>query len=263
MRIGLFGDVHGNYDIFSSTLNKAFEQYEIDFAIQAGDFNIIPGMTEMLKLKYKNYVHVIDGNHDDFDYIFSLSESYPPGYSYKAKNILKKYLSKNIGDIVYHPRGSTSIISGITFGFIGGGLNIDRPQVRKGSLGNIISNDDVNQALQEFSKVLPKIIISHSCPADIGIGMTANPLNSWNVLNHIILAGYNPGPTYDCGDPQLAFLWENLKVKPEFWVFGHFHTFREVKVDGTRFISLPAIKSGGSFALLDTENGRLDLFDIP
>jgi hypothetical protein len=79
------------------------------------------------------------------------------------------------------------------------------------------------------------------------------------VAEHVMHAGFDPGPPEDCGEVQLERLWHELKRRPSGWVFGHFHRVHDAMVYGTRFVcvgaDLTAIQH--SLVLWDTEEKKL------
>lgn len=245
MRIGFFGDVHCKYDLFYDILLDSVKNKGISAAFQVGDFGLCDKMlihNQLLDLPVPLYL--IDGNHEDFRFI-------------------KKYLNQRFTKqckgqaFNYQSRGSSVSIGGINAGFIGGALHVDQPQLRKN--GNVITNDDVNYALREFSRIIPDIVISHSCPAGIGIGMHGQPSHAWGVANYIIMEGYSPGPSFDYGEVQLTDLWERLLVKPRLWIFGHFHQFYQAKIKDTLFICIPRIDYYHQMVIWDTETDKIEI----
>ncbi len=229
MQIGIFGDVHCNHKIFYEMLMCAVENHNITAAIQVGDFSFTKEVLkhpELYKLPVPLYV--IDGNHEDFKF---LKKSLSKGEH-------EKWASHHLN---YQQRGSTVVLDGIRVGFIGGAMNVHRPQ--RMIAGNIISDDDLRRTLKEFSANPPDIIISHSCPTGIGVGMLGNPAHKMGIYYNIIMAGYDPGPFDDCGETQLAGLWKGMAKKPRLWIFGHFHRFHRQRVGDTEFIGMPSIEN--------------------
>jgi predicted phosphodiesterase len=56
------------------------------------------------------------------------------------------------------------------------------------------------------------------------------------VIDHIVSAGFDPGPREDCGEAELSRLWQALEYRPRAWVFGHHHRAHATTVDGTNFV---------------------------
>jgi predicted phosphodiesterase len=243
MRIGLFGDIHGNYEMFYELLIRSVKTQNITAAFQVGDF----GLSEEV-LKHKELfqlpipLYVIDGNHEDFKFIAKSLQNH------KTDDWATHKLH-------YQPRGSVETIEKIHIGFIGGALNVDQPQQIKN--GNYITNDDVEKALNNFDIEQLDIIVSHSCPTGIGIGMEGNFFHRWGVAKYIILNGYNPGVSGDYGETQLTNLWHRMKKRPKLWIFGHFHQFQSSRIDDTQFVCLPRIDVFHRCVVWDTDSNEI------
>ncbi len=239
MRIGIFGDVHHNHKVFYEMLTRSVEEHNIEAALQVGDFGFskeVMNHPELNNLPLPLYV--IDGNHEDYKF---LAKSLNKGSQENWKSC----------NLYYQQRGTTVALNDIRVGFIGGAMNVHRPQRMKS--GNIITDDDLRRAEQEFSVNPPDIVVSHSCPTGIGVGMSGNPSHRMGIYYNIIMAGYDPGPFDDCGESQLASLWKCMETKPRLWIFGHFHRFHRQRIEDTEFISLPPIDNTRQFLLWDTE----------
>lgn len=240
MRIGIFGDIHCNHKIFYEMLMYCAENHNIAAAIQVGDFSFSKEVIKHHELHNLPLpLHVIDGNHEDFKF---LTKSLSKGEQ-------KNWTNRNL---YFQQRGSTVVLDGIRVGFIGGAMNVNRPQ--RMISGNIISGDDLKRTLMEFSANPPDIIVSHSCPTGIGVGMIGNPAHKMGIYYNIIMAGYDPGPFDDCGETQLTELWKGMVKKPRLWVFGHFHHFHRQRIEDTEFICMPSIENNIRHVLLwDTD----------
>ena len=244
MRIGFFGDIHGRVHKFHHVLQKVMEEYQISVAIQVGDFGISRKTSSSIEALggFPIPVHFVDGNHEDFRFLWKA-----------MKNGIIKEWEKN--NLFYQPRGSTLEVQGVKMGFFGGALHIGRPQ--KIIKGNLITTDELNRAVYEFSQFSPEILITHSCPAGIGVGMKGLDIHHWGVVNHILMAGFDPGPKTDCGETQHALLWNQMTQRPKLWVYGHFHEQRVAEVDETKFVSLPCLEHYHEHVIWDTEKKGL------
>jgi len=244
MRIGFFGDIHGRVEKFHHVLQKAIETSQISVAIQVGDFGISKKAVKKLDALggFPVPVHFIDGNHEDFRFLWKAMK----------KGIIKEWENKNL---YFQPRGSTLVVQGTNIGFFGGALHVGRPQ--KIIKGNVITTDEVNRAVFEFSRFSPDIMITHSCPAGIGIGMQGLEIHYWGVVNHIVLAGFNPGPKADCGETQHTLLWNQMLQRPKLWVYGHFHEQKITEVEDTTFVSLSCLERYHDSVIWDTDDEAL------
>jgi hypothetical protein len=102
---------------------------------------------------------------------------------------------------------------------------------------NYVTASDVRNAIRVWNRNPPAIVISHSCPAGLGIGMRADPRMADSVQRHCRDKGHDPGLDDDCGEPGLTDLWRGLKQRPQLWAYGHFHQLHDRTVDGCRFLN--------------------------
>lgn len=244
MRIGFFGDIHGRLLKFHHLLQKVIEEYQISVAIQVGDFGVSKKLIGILDSLggFPIPVHFVDGNHEDFRFLWRAVK----------KGVHREWKKNNL---YYQPRGSTLVIQGVKIGFFGGALNVGSPQ--KIIKGNVITTDEINRAVSTFSRFSPDILITHSCPAGIGVGMQGLEMHYWGVVNHILMAGFNPGPTADCGETQHTQLWNQMLQHPKLWVYGHFHERKIIEVEDTMFVSLPRLEHYKKYIIWDTQKKGL------
>jgi hypothetical protein len=245
MKIGFFGDIHYNYDLFIDFLNKLKKLNKIDIAIQAGDFGFSKNLIEKINLNRPPIpLYAIDGNHEDFNFLN------------KASGLIMLNELRNSG-FYYQKRGSVINLCGCTIGFIGGALNIDKSQ--KLISGNVITENDLYRTINTFNLFMPDIIVSHSCPSSIGIGIKGNPNLKHGIYNYIVMEGFDPGPENDPGETRLAMLWNELHKKPSHWIFAHFHKFHQKKLSSTTFSCIPAFRDSSEFIIFDTEYANISI----
>ena len=238
MRIALAGDVHGDFGLLEERLRRARDEQGVEAAVQVGDFGFYPDrLPDPAPFHFPVPVYAVCGNHEDHAFLTRA----------QADGLTARWAERNL---VYQPRASVVQAGPLTIGFIGGALHMNQPQRRHG--GNVITPDQVDRAAGLFAEARPEIIVTHSCPAGIGIGMRSAPELAWGVAEHVLLAGYDPGPHHDCGEQQLARLWRHLPYRPRLWCFGHFHQHRDVSVEGTRFLCLPRLAPGAPLAVWPT-----------
>lgn len=245
MRVLIVGDVHGQHRQLAEVLRQAQTDYRIEAGIQVGDFGFDEhAMAELAR--YPVPLHVIDGNHEDHRW-------------------LRRALRRGAADVwrekanlIYQPRPSIARLGSSKIGFMGGALHVDRPQKHNllAGLPNYILRRHREQAVALFNREKPDLIVTHSCPAGIGIGVRASPELAHGVAEHIVKAGFDPGPPDDCGEGELAQLWRSLQYRPSGWVFGHFHCGHDAIVEGTRFVCV-ADNPRQWLVLWDTEERRL------
>lgn len=245
MKLLILGDCHGHFDLVNEACQAAELAFDVKAALQVGDFGLFPKLIHQLVSgefgPFSIPVHVIDGNHEDHSWI--------------CKSVANGHRSMwDNANLHFHPRGTTMEIDGACVGFIGGALHADRRQKwadmwkplpvncksRRVPIdpmwANWVTGGDVDRALSTFSEHVPDLIVSHSCPAGIGIGMSGALSLIEDAEKFITRPGFHGGTFDDCGEGNLTRLWRRLPKKPTHWVFGHFHTMRDVTIDNTRFL---------------------------
>ena len=245
MKIALIGDVHGDLQALAQVVEAA-RAMGADAAIQLGDLGFYEPLlgAGVSMPTFAIPVHALCGNHED--HVF-LAES--------QKNGLIRRWAEN--GLIYQSRGSIVKFGGSRVGFLGGAMHIDRPQ----ESANRTSPTEIRHAIARFSAAQPQLIVTHSCPAGIGIGMHGNDALAELLHIHVLRAGIDPGPTDDCGETGLRELWDALPVRPACWVFGHFHTFHDSRVGETRFLCCPALPDLDTLPIWDSHTGEITLHD--
>ncbi len=245
MKVALIGDVHEDLPLLASCVAAAAAA-GAGAVIQVGDL----GFREALLGPGKNWprfaipVLALCGNHEDHAFLRWAQRS----------GLAARWAGHGL---CYQPRGSLAKLGGRTVAFLGGALHADRPQERE---GNLISDQDVATMLSACAVRPPDLIATHSCPAGIGIGMEGDPGLALGVATNIHAAGFDTGPSNDCGEVPLRRLWEGLARRPALWVHGHFHISRQTKVAGTTFVVLPMVGQG-PIRLWNTDSNTLETLD--
>jgi predicted phosphodiesterase len=252
MRVLIVGDVHGQHRKLAGALRQAQADYRIGAAVQVGDFGFYPNLLAAAsgeRVRYPVPLHVIDGNHED--------------HAWLRRALLTGVARDWPGELnlIYQPRPSVVPLGASKVGFLGGALHVDRPQKHNwpGGLPNYIRQRDREQAVTLFNRERPELIVTHSCPAGIGIGLSSVREMQPGVAEHITAAGFDAGPADDCGDVELSRLWSGLAYQPRAWVFGHFHRMHEAKIGDTRFVGVSDECDAPSrqLAIWDTEEKKL------
>jgi hypothetical protein len=238
MRVLIIGDVHGAHRELADILREIQSNYSICAGLQVGDFGFCKEAMARLrrdKIRFPVPLHVIDGNHEDHAW---LRRALLTGAA-------RQWETES--NLIYQPRPSVAWLGASRVGFLGGALHVDRPQQHNllSRFPNYLLRHQRQQATALFNRERPDLLVSHSCPADIGIGMQGAADLAPGVAEHIVRAGFDPGPPEDCGESELKQLWLDLKHRPCGWVFGHFHQAHEAIVEGTRFVCV-----GGDLATL-------------
>ncbi|MFH1708409.1 MAG: metallophosphoesterase [Planctomycetota bacterium] len=252
MRVLIVGDVHGRHQALAAELRRVQSNYRIAAAIQVGDFGLTGPAMEQLggeRVRFPVPLHVIDGNHEDHAWLRRALRSGAAAAWAEEFNL------------VYQPRPSLAHFGSSTAGFMGGALHVDRPQ-RRGLLGgipNYILRRQRAEAAALFNRTRPVLIVTHSCPTRIGIGLRGTPGLALGVNTHITEAGFDPGAPDDRGEAELERLWKELEYRPRAWVFGHFHRMHQAVIEDTQFICVDAKidAPGRTLVIWDTEEQRL------
>lgn len=252
MRVLVVGDVHGRHQRLAEILRQAQVDFRVEAAIQVGDFGFHRdrlGRAREDTVRYPVPLHVIDGNHEDHRW---LRRALLTG----AGRVWKR--ERNL---VYQPRPSVAPLGASMVGFLGGALHVDRPQKHNWLSGfpNYILRRNREHATALFNRHRPQLIVTHSCPSRIGIGLHGAPALEPGVAEHIRGAGFDPGPEHDRGEVELSRLWCDLAYTPRAWVFGHFHRPHDVIIEGTRFVCLGDDLDSPcrTMVIWDTEEQRL------
>lgn len=221
--------------------------YGIAAAIQVGDFGFFPHVLHKFlqegPRRFSVPLHVIDGNHEDHGWLTKC----------RSDGTLTSWQAANLH---LHARGTVADIGGLQIGFLGGALHADRRQEWAGqwkpagndasphgkrrvprdpAWANWVTAGDIERTLSAFIATRPDVIISHSCPAGIGVGMVGAMALIEDVDRFITRAGHHSGPFHDCGEGGLTRLWHALPARPRHWLFGHFHQLHQRVVEATTF----------------------------
>jgi len=249
MRIAIIGDVHGQLPLLAENLARIRDELAVEAAIQVGDFGFHKTFMASRRRRLPAMpvpLYVVCGNHEDHAWL----------HRCRAQGAEEVWRESNL---FYQPRPSLVEFDGDGIGFLGGALNIDRPQAGRAAKGttNFIAGDQCDQAVELFNRTRPSLLVTHSCPAAIGVGMQGNPALGMQLMQHVILRGYDPGPQDDAGERELTRLWYALAYRPVAWVFGHFHYHRQVDIEGTRFACASLVEQTDTILLWDTTSTAL------
>lgn len=254
MKVLLLGDVHGAHAELAARLVRIRDQHGIGAVIQAGDFGFFSSLftSGFSGGRLPIPVYAIDGNHDDHAWLHQMEKAGEPERWRQQYNLH------------FQPRASIIRLDNVTVGFLGGALHVDRAQYRHWfrNIANFILVHERARATKLFNHERPVMIVTHSCPADIGVGIRGNPEFAADLAVHVHGAGFDPGPEHDCGDMELARLWRHLETRPALWVFGHFHIRHDRMVNETRFLCADTL-SAPDLLLWDTGTGIISSIPNP
>lgn len=236
MKLLVIGDAHAAWHRLYDGIHQAFREHAIEAAIQVGDFGFFKQYERVPlghgdRFRFPVPLHVIDGNHEEHTW---LRKRIDDGTAHRWAD------EQNIQ---VQQRGSVAQFDDVVVGFCGGALHADRPQ--EGSIDrgttNWLTRSEAERAAAVFTSERVDLIVTHSCPHSIGVGMAGNPYLAEQVERYITRKGHDSGPITDCGEPGLLHLWAHLRHRPKQWVFGHFHVHRTAAVQGVQFRCVGAI----------------------
>lgn len=243
-KVLIVGDLHGSFgNLFTHVKMCQNRGIDFDAIIQVGDFGIYPGSVKPLlsfTRKLGKPIHFIDGNHEHHGYLF---------------NSYKKWISSGL---IYHPRGDILEIGGRKIGFFGGALNVDIPQElwtshmhRHNALDGIYnsnfkemivaqnfpSSKEVQFGIQQFNSTKIDLLVTHTCPALVGVGMIGTDFfkDTIKLFIHDQIDA-RVAHNFDVGDFWLTDLWNGLINKPSAVCYGHFHKYSWSRVGTTDFL---------------------------
>lgn len=194
-----YGDVHGQFEDFTNCVNNTPIP---DYIFQCGDFGTIRfdfnEDKEHLK-KLKRKVSFIDGNHEGFDLLPTFNEKYSKNYNCE-----------------HLPRGTIKKINDTNILFIGGAESIDKKRRVHGF--DWFPEEDITYS--QIEKILDQkqninIVVSHTAPIEFEIG----------------------GDYVDYSNRRLLSVLRK-ELRPDLWIFGHFHEFRIDKYNRTKWVTL-------------------------
>lgn len=222
--VGIFGDWHSNINFAIKTLNRLRKRDLLpDVYVHLGDFNFFPDKSGQRFLKTINNIlieqnrimFVIDGNHEDFDYLYSIPVS-DDGFRWVRSNI------------AHVPRGTRWTWNNKNFLGFGGAFSVDKRFRKEGFdwfSQEIISQKDIDKALNSNERV--DIIFSHEAPI-----LPINPKNSnlpW------VLTDEEEYFSNKCRDAVAEI---TIKTSPRLLLHGHHHFFYQNDFHGTHIIGL-------------------------
>lgn len=223
MKILLVGDTHGDrglahritYHARDTGHNAVIQLGDFGFGWRTNDFGNDVWLTEVSEAaqEFKVPWMFIDGNHDNHPLLWKTDM--PAG-------------------VTYMPRGSTTEINGVTVGFIGGGISVDRHWRKIGKsywYTEEISDDEADQIADKFSNDKPKIILSHDAPASF-------PALKHGRSDSEIRSIWPMDALADADRHRNRFERIFRAAKPELWVHGHYHYRYNASIDGCLAVGL-------------------------
>jgi len=223
-KISIFGDVHGNFNLYNNKLNELSPELSIvcgDFGIWPKWKNVTMGGGFKYSLEYLKkspcVTYFVDGNHEDFD---CLNEKYGKHYTFPSQ------YPSSVYNIKHMRRGTILKINDLTFLFMGGAESIDKMHRIEGVSwfrDESLSFTDIDTALEKITSdnINIDVVISHCAPMEFDIVK----FNDYDNTSRKSLSGL------------LEY------INPRLWVFGHYHMYKEGTYKDCKWVGLDEICS--------------------
>lgn len=153
--IYFLGDIHGDAAVLHHHMDK-FDKNDV--IIQVGDWGFYPRIIEDQKRLFPDGypcpVYVIDGNHENFNFLFDQVEN--------------DGLWEFIDNMFYVPRGTVMEIDDYLIGFLGGACSVDiawRKPVGKWYAQETITENDLQTLISNVDGRELDVLVTHAAPA--------------------------------------------------------------------------------------------------
>lgn len=206
----IVGDVHGKIDQFWSICLDYWEQNPKGKIIQLGDVGFHNSYEKLIKLFRSTYAHkglltIVPGNHDDYARCIESRGS----SKWKYTGGIKIHNTTSQDDMFFQ-RGANSIDKHL------------RTEGKDWFSNEEMSYTQLGNAVDLYIESKPRVMFSHTCPSSVKKQ----------------LFGYDESSRTE---QALQFMFE--LHQPEYHFFGHFHSFRDEVINGTRFICLAELQT--------------------
>lgn len=246
------GDWHGSlYQAFNA-LDRA-QMQDISVIIQLGDFGIYNTEYSMKYLKQLNQslkkrgqvLYFVDGNHEDFDYLYSLP--------------IQSDGTRRVRSNIYHlPRGFRFTWLDVSFVALGGAHSVDR-QVRRPHKSWWPQERVTPEELQAtIDGGIGDVLLMHDSPAGAPNLITDNPIRQAQAMQ------WFPQEELMQANDHREFLRPVLAaVQPVLIVHGHYHDYWVKEFDiGTTKSTIICLDEGGSGVDVNTIASTLSALQV-
>jgi hypothetical protein len=207
----IIGDVHGKVDEYVNIANCS------DVSVQLGDMSY--DYSRMIRVD-SNKHKFLGGNHEDYN------KYHKQPHSLGNWGLVNDEVTLPFDNKVFFVRGgfSPNVHSLIDEYVLTG--------KQKWFYDEELKETVLDNAIYNYSIVLPDIVLSHDCPIDVKNTFFDLPeimkKFEWNKNHH--------------SRTQNALQCMFNIHKPKLWLFGHWHRSYDMIIDGTRFICLDKLK---------------------
>ena len=226
MKTIITGDTHGDF----GPLNRLINRKQPDIVIICGDFGFWPEST-MHQMTYGGHYWATKDGFDISEIKNQNSKIYwVPGNHEQWNNLEKEYGRRGLKpipmwgneNIFYCPIGSSEIINGENFLFVGGADSFDKNKRTEGVdwfKQEILNMEDWEFVVDNYQMQKFDTIISHTCPNLFNLSLNFRPEKQ--------------------GDFSRKVLDEFLNIfEPNKWYFGHWHKYMRGQFKNTDWMCL-------------------------
>lgn len=218
--IRFIGDIHGKFMTYRNLLEGVYGIDPAVKSVQIGDYGLgfDPFVDErQIGWAAENSQHrFIRGNHDNID-VCRKSEAFIPDMSYSSDGVF----------------------------YLGGAWSIDKDYRIAGRdwwPTEELSMSELEQAIDMYQDLRPKIVVTHDCPHNVAWEMfLKQQTNPWHARTRTGMA--------------LQEMFDSWK--PELHIFGHWHQTKVSNIDGTTFVCL------GELAYMDVDLETAEIITWP
>jgi predicted phosphodiesterase len=202
--ITFIGDVHGHTDTYLKLIE------DVEYSVQLGDMGF--DYSKLYDVDTKRH-RFVPGNH----------ENYP---------VLNVWMQEPCSFPVHglFEMGDVSIFA------FRGAFTVDKYRRVEGVdwfPDEELSQKELHKTITNIVNIKPRIIVSHDCPSVICKKLLKEGIGD--------IAKYAPTHIPSRSQQAMQSAFDLLPAKPEYWIFGHHHTWFNDTVEGTRFVCVPEL----------------------
>jgi predicted phosphodiesterase len=207
----IIGDVHGKVDEYVNIANCS------DVSVQLGDMSY--DYSRMMRVSEQKH-KFLGGNHEDYN------KYHKQPHSLGNWGLVNDEISLPFDNKVFFVRGgfSPNVHSLIDEYILTG--------KQKWFFDEELTDTVLDNAIYNYSVVLPDIVLSHECPT-----IVKKTFSDYQFIYQKL--GWS---SKHCSRTEKALQCMFNIHKPKLWLFGHWHRSYDMVIDGTRFICLDKLQ---------------------